>query len=292
MSAPRTLDTMLSEAKKALGGRKQLAILGQSESGKTVFNALTKRAIFHAYLKKHPGMTAHVEQGNDFLDAAEKALLSGTFPDRNQLDIPDEIVITMGQKGFTGAKKDLRILDISGETYEKLCVERIEDPKARVQGIFEKGRGKTEQYGPMSFMVLAKMYVILIDCKEFDSWPKLDSRFSRGLTAIRHFKQVSGDLKDDQIMEPIAVVLTKIDTLPNLDEKDPGQIIQKYLPEFHNSFNSVHGGKKGFFKVSIDVKRNSDNQIEMSDGVKVKIPLTYTEDEYVLFITWVTENLS
>lgn len=291
MSA-KNLDTMLAEAKKALGGRKQLAILGQSKSGKTVFNTLTKRAIFHSYLQKHPEITAHVEQGNEFLEVAEKAMLQGNFPDRNQLDIPDEIVITMRQEGFTGAKKDLRILDISGETYEKLCVERIEDPKVRVQGIFEKGRGKNEQYGPMSFMVLAKMYVILLDCNEFVNWPKLDSRFSRGLTAIRHFKQVSGDAEDDQVKEPIAVVLTKIDTLPNIDEKDPEKIIQKYLPEFHNSLKSIHRGNKGFFKVSVDVKRNPDNEIEKSNSVKVKIPLTYSEDEYVRFITWVTGNLS
>lgn len=291
MSA-KNLDTMLAEAKKALGDRKQMAILGQSRSGKTVFTTLTKRAIFHSYLKKHPDMTAHVERGNEFLEASEKALLSGKFPDRNQLDIPDEIVITMSQTGFTGAKKNLRILDISGETYEDLCVERIEDPKTRVQGIFEKGKGKTENYGPMSFMVLAKMYVILLDCDEFVNWPKLDSRFSRGLAAIRHFKQVSEDAEDGQVKEPIAVVLTKIDTLPDVGEDDPEKIVEKYLPEFHNSLKSIHSGNKGFFKVSIDILRNPDNRIEESDSARVKLPLTYTEDEYVRFITWVTNNLT
>lgn len=291
MSA-KNLETLLADAKKALGNRKQLAIFGASSSGKTVFTTLTKRAIFRGYLEKNPDTTAHVERGNEFLEASEKAMLSGKFPDRTQLDVPDEIVITMRGKGFTGTKKDLRILDISGETYEKLCVDRIEDPKVRIQGILEKGIGKTEKFGPLSFMILARMYVILLDCDEFDDWPKKDSRYSRGLTAIRHFKQVSDDETNDQVKEPIAIVLTKSDTLPQMDETDPEKIIKKYLPEFHNSLRSIHSGKRGFFKVSVDVQRNADNQVAQSGENTVKLPLTYTEDEYVRFITWVTDNMS
>ena len=70
------------------------------------------------------------------------------------------------------------------------------------------------------------------------------------------------------------------------------KIIEKYLPEFYNSLRSIHNGERGFFKVSVDVQRNADNQVAQSGENTVKLPLTYTEDEYVRFVTWVTDNMS
>lgn len=267
-----------------------VAVLGLSRCGKTVFVTLMSHAFDHYFLDKHPEIRAHPKAGRPFLETCENSMRDGEFPERTQQFSRDKIIFEMRSTGATAKTIEFKLPDISGEDYEKMCLGDEIRGEDRVVKIADMDKDKGQTFGHMIYVIYAKMYVFQIDCSKFGEWEKNDTKFQRALTTIQDFKNVAGLSKKGRIETPIAIVLTKTDRLEDREIK-PEELVREKMRRFYNTLNDIHTGERAFFMVHVDVKRNSENEIDTSDGVKVAQPLSYSHEEYVNFLWWLHENL-
>ncbi|MDE2589989.1 MAG: hypothetical protein KGL95_10045, partial [Patescibacteria group bacterium] len=127
------------------------------------------------------------------------------------------------------------------------------------------------------------------DCSKVSEWEKQSSRLAQALRTILEFKQVINQTRNGRIENPIGIVLTKSDTLQNPDED--AKIVCNKMKRFLNTLASVHDGKVEFFKLHVDIDRNTDNAVNNSSGLKVRKPLTYSHKEYARLIDWILKNI-
>ncbi len=122
MSVEERLNTILPAAEAELGNRNFVAILGLSGVGKTVLVTLLGHALDKYFLKKQSEIKGRITGGRVFLETCENGMLDGIFPERTQLLAREEIVIEMNRSGGTGKAIEIRLPDISGETFNTLCL--------------------------------------------------------------------------------------------------------------------------------------------------------------------------
>ena len=274
---------------KRYSNENNVAVLGPTGSGKTVFITLLNHAMDNYFLKSHANLKVVIKEGIPFLEACENGMRDGEFPERTQQLSRDKIVLTMSGTGSTSQSIDIGFPDISGEDYDKLCLSDEKSGAERTLQALEMGKGRS-LISPMSHVVYAKMYVILLDCSKISEWPDMQTRFAQALTSIKDFKTKIQNSKNEKINVPIAIVLTKSDRLPDRNI-DLETTVHEKMPRFYNALDAIHDGKRHYFKMFVDVKRNSDNETDISGGLKVAQPLSYSHNDYVSFLSWLHENI-
>jgi len=278
------------QASETISDENNVAVLGPSLCGKTVFVTLMSHALDHYFLDAHPEIRAHPKEGRPFLEGCENNMRDGEFPERTQPLSRDKIIFEMRNTGATSNTIEFKLPDISGEDYKNMCLGDEIRGEERVVKVADMDKGKGVTFGHMIYVVYAKMYVFLIDCSKFEDWEKNDTKYQLALTTIQDFKKVSNLSKKGRIETPIAIVLTKTDCLENR-EINPEELIHQKMRRFYNTLEDIHVGKRAFFMMHVDVKRNNENEIDTSEGLKVAQPLSYSHEEYTNFLWWLHQNL-
>lgn len=289
MSINERLATILS-ASKTIQDENNVAVLGPTGSGKTVFITLMSHAMDNHFLDEHPELRAHPKAGRPFLEACENSMRDGEFPERTQQLSRDKIIFEMRGTGSTATSIEFKLPDISGEDYKNMCLGEEIRGDERVVKVCDMGKAKGETYGQMIYAIYAKMYVILLDCSKLNEWEKLQTQYNQALTTIQDFKIVTKAATNRRISVPIAIVLTKADTLENKDIS-PNELVHKYMRRFYNTLEDIHVGKREYFMVYVDVQRNRENEVDSSEGLKVAKPLSYSYRNYTKFLWWLHQNL-
>lgn len=289
MSVKERVAAILKASQTALD-ENNVAVLGPTGSGKTVFITLMSHAFDHHFLDAHPEIRAHPKAGRPFLEACENSLRDGEFPERTQQLSRDKIIFEMRNTGSTATTVEFSLPDISGEDYKNMCLGEEIRGEERVVKVSDMGKGKGETFGHMIYVIYAKMYVFLVDCSKLSEWEKNDTRYQQALTTIQDFKTAAGLARKGRIETPIAIVLTKTDYLEDRDI-NPEELVRQKMRRFYNTLDDIHVGKRAFFMIHVDVKRNSENEIDTSEGLKVAQPLSYGHEEYVKFLWWLHQNL-
>lgn len=279
------------KASETIQNENNVAVLGPSGTGKTVFITLLSHAIDNHFLDEHPELRAHPKDGRPFLEACENSLRDGEFPERTQQLSRDKIVFEMRGTGATASSMEFKLPDISGEDYKHMCLGEEIRGDERVVKVCEMGKTKGARYGEMIYAVYAKMYVILLDCSKMKTdWEKDQTQYSQALTTIQDFKKTTGISKNGRINTPIAIVLTKADSLEDRGVSAK-KLVRMYMRRFYNTLEDIHDGKREYFMVHVDVQRNRENEIDSAEGLKVAKPLSYSHPEYTKFLWWLHENL-
>lgn len=268
-----------------------VAVLGPSGTGKTVFIALLSHAMDNHFLDEHPELRAYPKDGKQFLESCENSMRDGEFPERTQQLSRDKIIFEMRGTGATAGSMEFKLPDISGEDYEHMCLGPEIRGNERVVKVCDMGKTKGMPYGENIYAVYAKMYVILLDCSKMESdWENDQTKYTQALTTIQDFKKSTSTAKNGRINTPIAIVLTKADSLEDRDVSAQ-ELVKKWMRRFHNTLEDIHVGKREYFMVHVDVKRNQENEIDTTDGVKVAKPLLYSHSEYSRYLWWLHQNL-
>lgn len=279
-----TNSPLLAKVKKDLSDQKIMAFLGPVNSGKTVMAALLNDALFKFFAPKKPDCHPQLVSGFEYLESVRNAMFDGNFPSPTEgtkppvefkirLDAPIQVDVTM------------YVYDMSGEDYHSLLASKDLSAKERLDGILRKRKDRAEPYGPMSFIAVSKMYAIIVDCDAYSDWGRLDLEYANTLNSL---SQLQTAQKQNKLEVPLAIVLTKTDRLPGSDsEKDAETLFKDNMPQFYTSLKTIHSGALEYFKFHIETGRDASNVAQPN---KIKIPWSYSSDEYVRFIEWVLQN--
>ena len=268
-----------------------VAVLGPSRTGKTVFITLLSHAMDNHFLDEHPDLRAQPKDGRPFLELCENSMRDGEFPERTQQLSRDKIVFEMRGTGATAGSMEFKLPDISGEDYDHMCLGPEIRGDERVVKVCDMGKTKGMPYGENIYAVYAKMYVFLLDCSKIETeWENNQTKYTQALTTIQDFKKSTKTDRNGRISTPIAIVLTKADSLENRDVSAQ-ELVKKRMRRFYNTLEDIHVGEREYFMVHVDVKRNQENEIDTVDGKKVAHPLSYSHDEYSRFLWWLHQHL-
>lgn len=227
-------------------------------------------------------------KGYEFLRNTRNAMLDGKFPSATLPGNQGEIIFKITRKGPLGREIQIRIKDISGEDYGLLLISGDLNAENRVERVLRQHKPKSMRYGPLSFITVAKMYVVTIDCSEYDKWKQFDLDYAHLLNSLLDLQTVvRGDNK--KITVPIAIILTKTDCLPDEVDESPKDLLAQQMPQFDNALNILHSGSREYFKLSIDTNRTPSNE---QDETRVKVPWLYSSDEYSRLTAWILDNIS
>jgi hypothetical protein len=272
-----------------LNGENIVAFVGPPNSGKTVIATLLNDAIFTHFLEKHKDQyEANMIDGYEFLKTTRNAMLEGKFPSITLPNNQGEVIFKIERKGPLGKGTHIRIRDISGEDYESLLISGDLDAETRTNSVLRQHKTRSMRYGPLSFIVIAKMYVIMIDCAKYQEWKKYDLDYAHLLNSLLDFQKVRGGSKD-KITSSIAIILTKTDCLPDDVNNSAKELIKSQMQQFDKTLSMLHSGAIEYFALSIDPDRDATNE-QKQNGVKV--PWSYSSDEYDRLLLWILNNIS
>lgn len=300
--------TILKIATESLAPQKIVAFVGNTGSGKTVLGTMLKDAIYTHFIPKHKDeFSFNLIKGNDVLDEVEDYLFSQKiFPPETEPGTRSEMVFEVARTQLLGRKINIRIRDISGEDYKLAFYGDDVPQETRVNDVLTLKKEKTDSYGPFSFLIFAKLYVILIDCSKFREWKTIQTRQSQMLNSILAFKKILGETEDDKFVTPLAIILTKTDTLKAGIEESPEHMLEKYMPQFYHTLSYVHTGKRKYFSMFIEAEKKGETTqqpessfqeltnatIPQTATKKLTDPLSYSSGEFVKFILWIIDVLS
>lgn len=268
-----------------------VAVLGPSGTGKTVFITLLSHVMDNHFLDDHPELRAHPKDGRPFLESCENSMRDGEFPERTPQQSRNKIIFEMRETGATAGSMEFKLPDISGEDYKHMCLGPEIRGDERVVKVCDMGIDKGASYGEMIYAIYAKMYVILLDCSKMTTdWERDQTQYTQATTTIQDFKKSTNTAKDGRIDTPIAIVLTKADSLEDRDVSAQ-ELVKKWMRRFYNTLEDIHVGKREYFMVHVDVQRNQENEVDSTDGLKVAKPLSYSHSEYSQFLWWLHQNL-
>lgn len=313
---------LLDIARNQYANQKLIGLLGLAKSGKTVVAALLHHAIVNRFLPDHPQYRFRINDGIEFLKQSSLSLKKGEFPEKTPESEINNVDMELAQEVASGGSIVLKLYDIAGEVYEKLFDQEYSDNELLFLTLsHEKGKNPI---GTTSFLPFCKMYALLIDCGKFEEWNRLSFENMKILNAIFKWKKRINQSQTNKLNIPIAILLTKSDLLSEEDRNSSVEdLLKKHMAEFYHQLKSIFGDKIEFFKMFVDIERDENNKPKIvpvqpgslietknksnpetestaestssSTTMKpapvpkylVKRPLTYSEDEYVKFISWV-----
>ncbi len=188
---------LLTRVKEDLYDENIVAFLGPPNSGKTVIATLLNDSIFTHFLEEYKDeYKANMTGGYEFLKTTRNVMLEGKFPSATLPDNQGEVVFKIERKGPLGQGIQIRIRDISGEDYYTLLISGDLDAEKRVKNVLRQHKTGSMRYGPLSFITVAKMYVIMIDCSLYSKWKQSDLDYAHLVNSLLDFqKVVRGDVK-------------------------------------------------------------------------------------------------
>ena len=280
---------MLEKAKTTLYGENTVAFLGPPNSGKTIIATLLNDAIFNHFLKKHAGQyDGRMTSGFAFIKTAQNSMLAGKFPSATVPNNEGEVVFSIKQKGPMGKGIQLKIRDMSGEDYNSFLISGDLGASDRTFGALRQHKTRTMPYGPLSFIVFAKVYAVTIDCSLYDEWRKLDLDYAHLLDSLLAFQEIRGE-NGEKITAAIAIILTKADCLPDDAGGSASALVASKMGQFNKTLQMLHSGPREYFKTSIDPGRTDTNKPIPNS---IKVPLSYSSDEYNRLLSWIIKNVN
>ena len=259
------LESLLENSRNDLHDRNLVSFLGEVKSGKTVVSALLKHALFNYFIPNSKGKyEGIVSGGQDIINHTLGDMIKdGLFPpstwpiDRRVVSL--DVFTT---KGKGPGKVELILRDMSGEDFVDLLTREYTQPEERLQDILTFNKDDAEPYGPLAHLVFAKMYVILIDCSKNKTWNHEQSYAAGVINALREIKELAKDVHNGKIYNPIAIIFTKSDLLDPKEQSTPPEKLMEKMPEFVSALKVCHNGPVNYFKMSVDVDKESKKDIE------------------------------
>ena len=251
-----------------------LAILGPVACGKTVILCLLDEVI-HRYFQDDEKYIFSIEDGIEYLKRISNMMYGGNFPDRTQELFDEPVTLRISNKDpIVKANLDVKIRDISGEVVEKILATGNLNEEERKSLILKFGKPKTAAQSSFGYLINAKMYLIVIDCGEYNNWRRLDWLYAQMLKSL--FRIATKKNNDGLVDIPIAVILSKSDLMPNNNNNVNNTesimgLIAEHMPRLMSELKNKHNGNKDYFQLYVK-KSSKPNTVET--------PLSYSIEEY------------
>lgn len=254
----------LEAAKEQLKGKNIVAFLGESYCGKTVVSALLKFTISNYFVPSSKGeFEATVTKGNTVITNIIKKMHAGFFPPHTLPYHKSPLMIDIYTTHGFGGKVELILRDMSGEDYEEYLITEYDNSDDRLADLVTEGKTDSDTFGPLSHLIFAKMYVILIDCSKFSDWKIEQANYANMISALKQLKEKIEETVDGKFISPLAFVFTKADLLPEGErKKQPSELI-KYMPELVSNLHIYHKGSVEYFLVNVDVENATSEDIAL-----------------------------
>ena len=285
----RSKNSLIASVKQNLENKNIVAFLGPPNSGKTVVTTLLNDAIFSSFIaERGDEYEARVIECFEFLRTNTKIMLKGEFPSTTLPNNEGEVVFEIGSKKALGGKAELRIKDISGEDYDALLISGDLPGGERTVNVLRHHKTKSLRYGPLSYIIVSKIYAIMIDCSEYETWKTNDIDYAHLLNSLLDFQKAVGGDKT-KITAHIAIILTKADQLPDELTDSIVNHLKQQMPQFIQTLSALHSGTREYFKLSIDLDRDTANNPKEN---AIKVPWVYSANEYNRLLMWILTNLT
>ena len=196
-----------------------IAFLGNPSTGKTIHSALIQDAATN-YLRQasNDEYYGFVTEGDDAIYEIIDLLNNGDYPPSTLRSNTTKIKIQINSTK-TSDYTSLYLQDMSGEhsrDYLETEIPHGQELK-RVQDILNQDTSSKKAYGEISHLIIADVYIILINCEEHENWPSRQLKIATMIKNIHNIKKILGDMYYDKFVSPVALIFSKYDTLP--DEK-------------------------------------------------------------------------
>ncbi len=250
-----------------------IVMSGPPSSGKTTFLSYLYK--FMPDIEKVTKMESSVDPGMELLEEyIGKILLEHRFPDLTQKDTVGEVVFHFIKNGLLGKKgAHFRINDIAGEHFD--------DFKGTSKEIRARFRGTKFEY-----MLLARAYVIMVDCSEYSNWGNLDVTYSRVLQALFSARYGKKNVE-------IAFIFSKADMLPDaVADKSAAQLLE-YMRDTAKKSRKLSRNLTAF-KICVKTERSPDGDIvpklDILEGGRKDIVFdpTFNKD-FTSLVQWIAE---
>lgn len=268
--AKNDLTPILEAAKKDFQGKNIVAFIGKPKSGKTVVSGALFDALYDEFLKKYgKKYFVKIKDGHDDIDRIHRRMFTkGRFPPATLPNTRSIIKIEITSRAPLGTKVEFMLRDASGEDIQKIMEKPYEDPEELIRIILTKHKGPSEPYGPLSYILFTKIFVILLDCDIAPEWKTEQIRYSQIITSICDMKEYIDETVEEKINNPIAIALTKSDRLKNKELTPPlkpkisnKELLETYLRLLQSNLESTHIGKLRIFKFSIDGVKEASEEV-------------------------------
>ena len=248
-----------------------VAFLGNTNTGKTVCSALIQdTAVNHLREITKEEHYGFVTEGNDVIYRTIKTLNDGVYtpptPKSETIKIKIKINSTKSSEST-----NIYLHDISGEHSQKFLESEIPPGQeiARAQNIINESSSVNDTYGQLSHLIIADVYLILIDCTKYKEWASYQLKVSTIIQNIFKLKDVLGDIHYKKFHSPVALIFSKYDTLPR-NERKPTDELFKQFPNVRNVLEEYHDNPHMFKHYKSNIKSEKltlDQSREINHGL-------------------------
>lgn len=299
------VDRLICKTRPGPSAGSTIAFLGEVGSGKTVVAALLKHTLSTRWVPGSGGQwDALTVSGHDEINGAIRDMKGGRFPPPTVKDDYPALTIDLHRMKGHPPKIRLALRDISGENY----FEYLSGSAPRgADGLLSELLN-----GDGAYIAHATAYALMIDCKRVDDWDTDRPQTVNMLNALYAIKQRLNCLDPDgRIMNPIALVFTKADTLPAAYASKPALALAEMYSGLRSSLGVRHAGPLGCFRVETstigarsvqgedDGSGEQGRSAESGEGgtggpeheqdARPAVPLTYSSRAYYDLITWLVD---
>ena len=259
------LDAIIPKEKKYLENDFMVAFLGEKYSGKTVACALIKDALTRHYEKYSNGEYIGIStEGSTRMNILMDKLTNEEFPAKTLLSeaTPMTLEIVSTKEGNI---IEIILRDMAGEKRKDLLEHEFTSVEEGLETIFKTAIIEGKDYGLLTHVIFAKIYIIVIDCLMFNDDHKKRMEESYVKDTIRnlfYYKDKVGALINNRINDPIAFLFTKYALLPEEKQKLPSDLLEE-LPEVTGALKRYHLGEVVCFKSNVDSVKFSDDEIQL-----------------------------
>ena len=251
----------VSNAKNYFKHKTTVAFLGSAFVGKTVHCALIKNTVakylYDATNKNYEGLAT---TGSEKINKIIYNLYDEKFPVKTDLNEDTKVVIEITSHKFT-QPIEIILQDMPGEKYYDFLIKEISDDELidRRSQIINFNKRKEDLYGPMTHLLFAKIYVILLDCSEYEKWDGSQGEIATTIQNLYKLKN-SLDLEvDGKIHDSIAIVFTKYD---KLESNKTAEELYNELKEIQAAFRRYVEKEPTCFTSKINCRSLTDDEID------------------------------
>ena len=274
------LDSIIQSAQVDFDGKSVVAFIGERLSGKTVVVAILKHALVNHFVSDSSEWDAWVTSGSSRINDILMKLTNETYPSSTLPGDAKPITLEIFSKAGTGKPIEITLQDMAGESRDKFLRTEYTNEDQRLTDIFTAGTIKGKPYGVLAHLAFAKIYLIIIDCEKFSNWEHEQSYLANTVRSLSLIKKRVGKDLNGKIINPIAIIFSKYDRLPEIEQKSPEELLKK-LPEFISALNITHRGKRKLFTseiksfplTQIEIKELIIKELEMKNNA-----LTHAQD--------------
>lgn len=261
----------------------EIAFLGSVGSGRTVVAALLVDCLTTHWSDGTRAVSSVITQGEKRINDAIHDLMNCRYPAATK-DGENTTVITIGDPSRS-AEYSVMLHDMPSEDF----VGKLTNNEGDMASMFDLIRNMGQEH-----LIFAKKYVIVVDCSRVDTWDTDSARLATALLRIMEVRRYVYET-DKKIDVPVAVVITKTDTLPEewAQQKSVVEILDKYQRLMSSMYVSYEADKVCFFKSHMDTVPydGSDPPVDQrmlgSGDRLIKSPFQYNDAEYTGLVSWI-----